>query len=177
MAHKTFTLDEIKNTVLDQINKIKGIGTKFVLPEASAAYDEATREIGFELPATSDPDVDIKYQWIIERMRRWFIFQLYNQHLLRFDVSDMRAGQLVKNLEKAVKTMDDRFSAARENEATAHIFIKAANVFGDDMVLTSGFLENAMGKDLTHLGNTTKAKRPKQPKATQDAIESIGSDC
>jgi len=173
MSHKTFSLDQIKSLVLNQVNAVKGLSEKFTSGQAGEAYDEATREIGFELPAASDTDVEIKYQWIIERMRRWFLFQLYNQHILRFDISDLRAGQVVRNLEKAIKGMDDRFRSAREEQATAHLFMKAADVFGNDMVLTSGFLENAMGKDISFLGNDTKAKRPKQPKATQDTIDSL----
>ncbi len=170
MAHKTYTTDDLKKLVMDQVNKVKGISASFGISEADEAYDQAVTEVGFETPVATDSDLDVKNLWLINRMRRWFISQLSLEYILRFDTGDLRASQLSKNLERMVTRLDEEFKAAKESEATAHIFIKASNVFGDDLVLTSGFLEDGVGQDISYIGQDKAATRPKQPTSTQDVI-------
>ena len=174
MATVTYTTQGLKLLVLTQINRIKGLSASFEAGDADASYDEAVRECGFENPVAGDADRDIKYQWLMQRMRRWYLARLHEQYILRFDISDMRAGQVERSLEKIVSKLDEAFAEARTAEATAHIFLSQEDVFGSDLVVTSGFLDNAMGEDISYLGQDAASKRPKQPTATQDVIDSLG---
>lgn len=147
MAPTTYTVAELKALVLGQINKIKGIAAVFANPDDDQSYDEAVRECGFEIPATDDDDLTIKYQWLIQRMRRWYIGQLYVQYVLQFEAGDLKAQQIVRNLERMLKTMDEQFGAAKADADLAHIFYNAATYFGTDLVQDSGFVTDRIGQD------------------------------
>lgn len=167
----TYTEQQIKDLVMNQINKTKGLSSLFVSADATESFDEAVRECGFGLPASDDEFIQPKYEWLIKRMRRWYFSRLLEQYSLRFDTSDLRASQIPKNLRAVIADMDQEFADAKESDKTSHLFIDAAAFFGDDMVVTSGFLDNAYGEDVSHLGQEESSKRPKQPAATQDVID------
>lgn len=168
----TYTVTTIIELVVDQMNKIKGLQTDWYIADGQQAYDAAVSDIGFGLPIAGDELYAVKSKWIIDRMRRWFYDQLRSQYALRFDISDLKANQIFKNLNQMVNQMDENFLLAKEDPSTAGIFINAANVFGNDMVVTSGFIENRNGVDLTRIAEINPAGRPKQPLS----IERLATD-
>lgn len=149
MATKDYTVSEIQTLVLDQSNNIKGIdSTAQFQPEQSVeAYDEACRECGFENPETTDADKLQKYHWLIQRMRHWYLWQLWQQYILRFKGGDMEAQQIVKNLEVIVNKMDKDFEAGKTAGTTAHLFNDAGTVFGEAMVIGPGFIDDRLNED------------------------------
>lgn len=166
----TYSVADLKTLVLNQVNGVKGMAASF--PNADAAYDEAVRQCGFSNPEASDAAAEVKTDWLIQRMRRWFIEQLQIQYILRFDTGDLRSGQISRNLEKKIAAMDQAFSDAKNNDATAHLFIDASAFFGKEMVMTSGFVDSKLGEDLSG-ASMTKTTRPKQPKSTEALLENL----
>lgn len=146
MAIKDYTLDELKSMVLTQVNAIKGLSDEFGTNYSDESYNEAVRECGFELPETDDVDKSKKYQWLIQRMRRWFLFQLWQQYILRFKAGDMEAQQLASNLEKIIKKLDEAFEAAKTAIDTAALFVDSDYIFGTDLVVGPGFIDDRFGE-------------------------------
>lgn len=144
MATKDYTLAEIKELIREQANNIKGLSSSFLSSDSDAAYDEAVRECGFELPGTTDADKQLKYHWLILRMRRWYMWQLWQQYILRFKAGDMEAQQIVKNLQNIVDKMDKAFETGKTAEDAAHLFIDSDVVFGTSMVIGAGFIDDRM---------------------------------
>lgn len=149
MATKDYTEAEIKTLVLDQMNDIKGLSASFTSNDATEALDEAVRECGFEVPATTDADKLTKYQWLILRMRRFYLGRLYDQYILRFDAGELKAWQIAKNLSKTCKALDEQFGAVKSDPDNAHLFHNADTVFGTDIVLLSGFVNDRAGQDIS----------------------------
>ena len=146
---KNYTESEIKSLVLNQINGIKGLDAAFDSDDATEALDEAVRECGFEHPLNTDTDKDVKYNWLIQRMRRFYIGRLLERYILRFDAGDLKAQGIVKNLTDAINKMDDDFDKARSDEKTAHIFIDAEGLFGSDTVVVGpGFIDDRIGQPI-----------------------------
>src|SRR4030042_1592093 len=98
----SYDTDSLQQLVLTQINTIKGLQSSFEQPAAEDAYDEAVRECGFPCPTSTEDDKEKKYQWLVQRMRRWFMWQLLQQYILKFKAGDMEAQQIVKNLDTIV---------------------------------------------------------------------------
>lgn len=158
--------------MLAEINSISGLGTAFVAADGISAYDEAVREVGFEVPSTTDVDRQEKYQWLIARMRRWFYLQVYQRNMLNFDISDLKRSQIPKLLAARIKDIDADFVRGKESPESAHLFLSAGNIFGEDIVMTSGFLDNRHGEGIEGSSHTT-ATKPKQPTATQRVIDGV----
>lgn len=146
MAIKDYTQTELTYLVLTQANKIRGLRTEFEPEDSNSAYDEACRECGFELPATDDADKRLKYQWLIHRMRRWYIFQLWQQNVQFADNGDFKAQQIVKNCDRIVTKLDADFETAKTAEDSAHLFLDAGTVFGVPLVVGTGFIEDRIGE-------------------------------
>jgi hypothetical protein len=155
MAIKDYTLTELKEMVLEQANAIKGLSTSFGSTQGDEAYEEANRECGFELPATDDADKAKKIHWLIMRMRRWYLFQLWQQYSLLFQGGDMNAQQIAFNLMKLVDKMDQQFVDAKSAPDTAALFIESDVMFGSlPIVLSPGFIEDRIGQEAqTELDN------------------------
>lgn len=149
MATKDYTESELKTLVLNQINNIKGLSANFTSTDADEAYDEAVRECGFEIPPTDDNDKLFKYQWLIQRQRRWYLSRLYEQYILRFDVGELKARQIAKNLSQVIQSLDEQFGAAKSDPNNAHVFYNAENIFGSDIVISSGLIDDRIGQDIT----------------------------
>lgn len=135
--------EDLKNSVLNQVNTIKGLQTVFTTPDADEAYNEAVRECGFICPVDSDTDKAKKYQWLLQRMRRWFLYQLYMQYILKFKSGDAEAQQIASNLQKAIDKLDKDFETAKANDA--ELFVDST-YFGEDLVLGTGLIEDRVGQ-------------------------------
>lgn len=142
-------LAALKTLILEQANKIKGLAVPFVSGEATEAYNTAKQECGFPFPVPTDEDNDRKCFWIKERMRRWFIATLWDQYTFRFDTSDMKSSQLVKNLMDRVVKLDEDFQKAKEDPALAALFIEASDIFGTKpLVIGTGFEDDRLGQGI-----------------------------
>lgn len=146
---KIYTADELKLMLLEEVNKVLKLDKSFTLADADVAYDEACRECGFSLPSDStDASSDTMNQWLIQRMRRYFMYQLRNKHLLLIDNSDIKVGGIVERMTKILAEMDDKFAAARMDAMTSGLFVNASDVYGlDSVVVSSGFIEDRVGQD------------------------------
>lgn len=144
-----YTEAQIKALVLDQINNIKGLDNSFMPSDADEAYDWAVMQCGFSVPASTDTDKDTKYQWLIQRMRRWYMGRLRDMYSLRFDAGELRAGQIVKNLMSICEALDTDFKEAKDDPATAALFVDSQAVFDDDMVIGPGFVDDRFGQDIS----------------------------
>lgn len=155
MAIKDYTLTELKEMVLEQANAIKGLATAFDSTHGDEAYEEANRECGFELPETTDADKAKKIHWLIQRMRRWYLFQLWQQYSLLFQGGDMNAQQIAFNLMKLVEKMDQQFLDAKSAPETAALFLEAEVMFGYlPIVVGTGFIDDRLGQEAqTELDN------------------------
>lgn len=139
---------ELTSLIQEEANKTKGLKVLFAQDEAEEAYKTATQELGFIFPEDDDTDYGFKCLWLKERMRRWYMSRLWDQHPMRFDTSDMKASQVVANLEKRVKKLDEDFMKAKEDKATAHLFIDSSMVIGTTLLVTpSGFEDDRVGTD------------------------------
>ncbi len=145
---KTYTLDELKELVLTQINKINGINPVFTPEESDMAYDQAVRDVGFELPAIDDASIKDKYTWLIKRMQRWYVGQLEFRFSAMFDAGDLKSEQSWKHWQIMGEKMDLEFERAKDAVGTAIIFNPIDDVMGGSMVVDTGFVEDRVGQDL-----------------------------
>ena len=149
MATPTYIASEIKVLVLEQANKIKGLQILFDDTDADSAYVEACMECGFEVPLVDDVSKDKKNFWLLQRMKRWYLGQLWIQYSLRFDLGDIKAQSITKNLEILCGAMDKRFDAAKSAEDTAHLFSDATTTYGSDpIVIDTGLVEDRVGQSI-----------------------------
>lgn len=144
-----YTLSELKTLVLDQINQIKGLSTAFVSTDSDEAYDWATMQCGFTIPDSTDTDKDKKFEWLIQRQRRWYMGRLRDIYSLRFDAGELRAGQIAKNLMTICETLDAAFNAAKNDAATASLFADSQAIFTDDVVSGPGLVDDRFGQDIS----------------------------
>ena len=148
MAIKDYSLTELKELVLLQINKIKGLDIPFDSIDSDEAYDSAVRECGFELPETDDVDKAPKYRWLAHRMGSWYFSKLLERNIYKFKMGDLEANQLVGNLERLIKKYDEEFTKAKEDAGTTHLFMDADTAFGEDMIVAPGFIEDRVGESI-----------------------------
>lgn len=150
MATPTYTATEIKQIVLEQVNKIKGIESEFDVTDSDNAYATACMECGFEVPESTDSDKDKKNYWLMHRMRTWYLKRLWEQYALRFKVGDIEAQQIAYALEKLCKKMDDEFATAKTSEESIHLFMESGDVFGSQpLLLDTGLVEDRIGQDIS----------------------------
>ena len=136
------TATELQGLILDQLNKTHGLKEDFLEEEAEEAYKTATQECGFIFPDLSDSDYGIKVLWLKERMRRWFMAAMWDQRVTRFDVSDMKASQMVAGLQKRVEHLDKTFNEAKESKTTAHIFLESTDMYGSGLLVVGPGFED-----------------------------------
>ena len=147
MALKDYTKDDLETLVVVKINGIKGLDADYGVEEAREAYESAARECGFELPETTDTDKGKKYNWLIERMKYWFLDHLLTRYILEFDKGEFKAEGIKKGLIKILSNMDKKFNAAKSDPANAALFLDSSDVFGDDLlVLPPGFIDDRIGQ-------------------------------
>lgn len=148
MAVKDYTLTELKELILAQVNKVKGLDVPFDSVDSDEAYDSAVRDCGFELPLTTDEDKAQKYKWLAQRMGWWYFSKLLERYVFRFKTVDLEAQQLVGNLERLVKRYDEEFTKAKEDAKTTHLFIDADTQFGIDIVVGPGFVDDRISESI-----------------------------
>jgi hypothetical protein len=142
-----YTVEEIKALVLDRINQIEGLKTTYTFIDADEAYEFATIECGFTHPESGDEDKDKKYRWLIQRMRRWYLGDLWERYILRFDVGDLAAQKIVENLKNICEKLDKDFEEAKASDDLGHLFATAADVFGSGAsVIGTGLIEDRIGQ-------------------------------
>ena len=147
MALQDYTKTELETMVLAKINGIKGLSANFINDDATESYESAARECGFEVPETTDTDKGKKYNWLIERMKYWFLDHLLTRYILEFDKGEFKAEGIKKGLIKILSNMDKKFNAAKSDPANAALFLDSSDVFGDDLlVLPPGFIDDRIGQ-------------------------------
>lgn len=130
--------NQLKDLVLRQINNIKGLSPTFTPNDSVAALDFAKMECGFEYPTAADTRRDSKLLLMINRMRKWYYDRLREHYILRFDTGDLRARQIVENLQKAIQDMDKSFAEA---------MFSGPDLFGATaMVHRSGIFDDYVGE-------------------------------
>lgn len=149
MATTTYTVSSLKTYVKTEMNDIDGL-SDFTDSDLNNAYDEAIRECNFEVPTSTDSYKDIKNTCLINRMMRFLFRKAYMRHVLRFDVKEMKAGQIVNNLwgkAGVISRLDEEFENYRVG-AYAYLFIADIDkVFVTDSVVPSGFKYDDLGMD------------------------------
>lgn len=149
MATTTYTVSSLKTYVKTEMNDIDGL-SDFTDSDLNNAYDEAIRECNFEVPTSTDSYKDIKNTCLINRMMRFLFRKAYMRHVLRFDVKEMKAGQIVNNLwgkAGVISKLDEEFENYRVG-AYAYLFIADIDkVFATDSVVPSGFKYDDLGMD------------------------------
>ena len=171
MAFKVYTLIELQKLGDKRANRLN-LPTPFIYPEdAEDAYNYAARMCGFENPAPTDDDAALMQQWLLEHMQLYYLEEALSQYLNKGDIDVIKVGQVSKAIEKRIEAKIKAINAAKEDPLTAHLFVSASDVFGSDMVVTSGFLDDRFGEDLSHLGQKDSTTKPKQPTATEDVLD------
>lgn len=149
MATTTYTVSSLKTYVKTEMNDIDGL-SDFADSDLNNAYDEAIRECNFEVPTSTDSYKDIKNTCLINRMMRFLFRKAYMRHVLRFDVKEMKAGQIVNNLwgkAGVISRLDEEFENYKVG-TYAYLFIADIDkVFATDSVAPSGFKYDDLGMD------------------------------
>lgn len=144
-----YTEATIKNLVMTQVGQIMKVDPPFSPEDADVAYQTAVRECGYIVPTSDDEDLDQRNHWLIERMRRWFIWNLVERHALFVSMGDVRTSSIPEQVMKIIKVLDDAFQAAKSDTTTAHLFIDAEVFFGSPIVVASQFVDDRVGQDQT----------------------------
>lgn len=151
MATSTYTVSSLTTYVKTEMNDIDGLAD-FTDTDLTNAYDEAIRECNFEVPLSTDTYKDIKNTCLINRMFRFLFRKAYMRHILKFDVKDMKAGQLVNNLwgkSGIISKLDEEFEQYRIGPY-AYLFIaNVSKIFATDSVIPSKFKYDRFGMDTT----------------------------
>ena len=151
MATATYTVSSLKDYIKTEMNDIEGL-TDFSDTDMTNAYDEAARSCNFEVPLSTDSYKDIKNTSLINRMMRFLFRKAAMRHVLKFDVKDMKAGQIIRNLwskDGIITKLDEEFEEIK-NGAYAYLFVTdASRVFATDSVMPSGFKYDNYGMDTT----------------------------
>lgn len=149
MATTTYTVSSLKTYVKTEMNDIDGL-SDFADSDLNNAYDEAIRECNFEVPTSTDSYKDIKNTCLINRIMRFLFRKAYMRHVLRFDVKEMKAGQIVNNLwgkAGVISRLDEEFENYKVG-TYAYLFIADIDkVFATDSVAPSGFKYDDLGMD------------------------------
>lgn len=140
------TLAELKQLALDTANAI-GLATAYVSADADNAYNYATARCGFENPDSADADYYLKQHWLLEGMNLCFLYDVQRKYLLKFDVGDLRLGQISRMVRDMLQEREAALEKAKASSATAHLFVDAATYFGT-MVVKSGIVDDAIGQSI-----------------------------
>lgn len=143
MALKYYTLSELKKLSLDSAQRYR---SAYVIDDADKAYNYAASACGYENPLLSDADYAARQYWLIEQMNLWFYKDIQKEYLTKFDVGDLKLGQVSRNLRDIVTTMETSFSNAKSASDTAYLFVNADDMF-DNIVVDSGLRDDPIGND------------------------------
>lgn len=115
------------------------------------AYNYATARCGFENPlSSSESDYYLKQHWLLIAMKLWFLNDAKQRYRLKFDVGDLKLGQVNRELRVDIEALEKSFEEAKIDSKTAHIFVNAVTYFGK-VVLPSGITDDAIGQDVSHV--------------------------
>lgn len=137
------TTAKLKERALDSAQRFRA---EYDSNDSDVAYTYAIARCGYENPASSDADYVLKQYWLIEMMKLWFYRDILDRNLLKFDVGDLKAGQIRRGIKEQVDDMEASFAKAREATDSAHLFVTADAVFGE-MVVGSGIVDDMAGND------------------------------
>ncbi len=143
MALKYYTLSELKQLSLDGAQRYR---SAYTIDDADTAYNYAASSCGYENPLSSDADYAAKQYWLIEQMHLWFYKDIQKEYLTKFDVGDLKLGQVSRNLRDIVKALESSFQEAKSASDTAYLFMDAGEMF-DNVVVGSGLMDDIIGND------------------------------
>lgn len=146
MATKYYTTPELKQLALDSANVI-GLQAAYTLETAENAYNYATGLCGFENPVASDPVYWDKQRYLLMAMELFFLKNVQKQYLLKFDVGDLKLGQVPREVREIIGGLENSLAKARQDPATAALFINAVSYFGK-LVDKSGITDDAIGQSI-----------------------------
>lgn len=147
MSIKHYTLAELKSVALDSANAM-GLPTSYSLTDVERAYPYACARCGYENPAVTDTDYYIKQHWLLEMMQLYFYNDTRSKYLIKFDVGDLKLGQVAKMVNEIVSEKEKSFDKAKADPNVSHIFNNATTFFGN-MVHPSGFTDDIFGEPMT----------------------------
>lgn len=139
------TTAKLKERSLDSATRYRA---EYDSTDSDVAYSYAIARCGYENPASSaDTDYVLKQYWLIETMKLWFYRDVLDRNLLKFDVGDLKAGQIRRGIKEQIDDMEAALAKAKESADSAHLFVSASEVFGEDMVVGSGIVDDMAGND------------------------------
>ena len=143
MAAKCYNLAELKDLALRSANVI-GLSTTYDSVDVDRAYHYATQLCGYENPESSDTDYLDKQKYLLMGMEHYFLKDVQRKYLLKFDVGDLKLGQVSRNVQGMIKDIEAAFEKAKNDPALAALFIDASAYFGE-VVVGPGITDDATG--------------------------------
>lgn len=146
MAAKYYTVPQLKELALASANAI-GLSAPYGDDDVDGAYDFAVSLCGYENPASSDSKYLLKQRYLIEAMSLFFFKDVQKKYLLKFDVGDLKLGQVGREVRQIIDGIEASLLKAREDPATASLFIKGSNYFGK-VVVKPGIADDLIGQSI-----------------------------
>ena len=146
MSAKYYTLSELKQLALDSANTI-GLSSAFTIEDSDKAYDYAVGVCGFENPLSSDSEYTVKQRYLLTAMEMYFLKDVQRKYLLKFDVGDLKLGQISRGVREMIDALEASLDKAKKDPAIAHLFIDASGYFGK-LVEKPGILDDAVGQSV-----------------------------
>lgn len=146
MALTYYSLVKLKELAMDSANTI-GLPTQYREDDVDKAYGYACGRCGYTNPDASDADYGFKQTWLIEMMQVYFLRDVQNKYLLKFDVGDLKLGQVSRMVRDMLSDREAGFEKAKSDPNTAHLFVNAATYFGKS-VFKSGIVDDMFGHSL-----------------------------
>lgn len=146
MAAKYYSLPELKQLALESANTI-GVQTAYTLDAVENAYNFAVGLCGFENPTASDTVYWDKQRYLLMAMELYFFKDVQKRYLLKFDVGDLKLGQVSREVREIIDGLESSLNKARQDPATAYLFIDAVSYFGT-VVDKTGINDDAIGQSI-----------------------------
>lgn len=138
----TYTQDQVKTIVT---REIKGISDDV----SSDDIDDAIVTMLAELSPWSFPvSSDFRFYWMKDRIKRHIIYAMLFDSSKKFKVKQYSLQQKFENFLKLLKTMDEAFQAAQDENAAEFAGVDSYKMFGQ--VMDAGFAYDETGRDITY---------------------------
>lgn len=140
MAVKVYSEAELKALVKGTFDAITCLpaGVSIEDPDVDTSFDWATAQLGYDTPASGDPQAPEKLTWLTNRMTSYLYGLLLNAYTTISDFDKSKTRRIFDGFKMLKGDLDKEF---REN---------AIDISQGVMIRNSGFTENPFGENTSY---------------------------
>lgn len=140
MAVKDYTEAEFKTFIKSSFDELRFLPSGVAIEDSDLtnAFEWATAQLGYDIPASNDEQKANKYEWLANRMESYLYKLLCQSYATSTDVDKHKTRQIFEGFVRAKGLLDKTF---RED------FIDPVS---GPTARTSGFVSNEFGEDISY---------------------------